>query len=389
MSDGHDSLFGTIGISSGFDSGNIVVVRRNGANFDLAIAKDHQSDFYQWFHFRLTGAKGVPVSLRIGNAGGSAYPDGWRDYQACASYDRQDWIRVPTSYSNGTLTIAFTPTADSVWLAYFAPYSVDRHHDLVARTAALPGVVHERLGATLDGQDLDLLRIGEGPKQVWFYARQHPGESMAEWWIEGMLGRLTDQHDPIGRSLRQRATFHIIPNMNPDGSKRGHLRTNAAGVNLNREWHEPNLERSPEVWHVLNRMDATGVDFAMDIHGDEAIPYAFIAGFEGIPNWTDAQGRAYHLFRDTLARRTPDFQTRHGYPVSGKGKANLSMSTNQLANRFGCVAATLEMPFKDNLDLPDPLRGWSPERSKALGAECLGALHEVLDQLPAPRSVEA
>ena len=45
MSDGHDSLFGTIGISSGFDSGNIVVVRRNGANFDLAIAKEHQSDF--------------------------------------------------------------------------------------------------------------------------------------------------------------------------------------------------------------------------------------------------------------------------------------------------------------------------------------------------------
>ena len=151
MSDGQDSPFGTIGISSGFDSGNIAVVGRNGANFDLAIAKDHQSDFYQWFHFRLTGAKGVPVSLRIGNAGGSAYPDGWRDYQACASYDRQNWIRVPTSYSNGTLTIAFAPEADSVWLAYFAPYSVDRHHDLVARTAARPGVVHERLGATLDG----------------------------------------------------------------------------------------------------------------------------------------------------------------------------------------------------------------------------------------------
>lgn len=38
-----------------------------------------------------------------------------------------------------------------------------------------------------------------------------------------------------------------MPNVNPDGSIRGHLRTNAAGANLNREWKDPTLERSPEV----------------------------------------------------------------------------------------------------------------------------------------------
>ena len=38
-----------------------------------------------------------------------------------------------------------------------------------------------------------------------------------------------------------------VPNMNPDGSYRGHLRTNASGANLNREWKNPTLERSPEV----------------------------------------------------------------------------------------------------------------------------------------------
>ena len=38
-----------------------------------------------------------------------------------------------------------------------------------------------------------------------------------------------------------------MPNVNPDGSIRGHLRTNAVGANLNREWKEPTVERSPEV----------------------------------------------------------------------------------------------------------------------------------------------
>ncbi|ARS28810.1 peptidase M14, carboxypeptidase A [Sphingomonas sp. KC8] len=371
-----------IGISAAFDSGNIIVVDRTGDSFDLEIAKDHHSDFYQWFHFRLTGAAGRDVTLRILNAAGSAYPGGWQNYHARVSEDRRTWRQAAdTSYADGVLTIRYRPATNNAWFAYFAPYSMERHHDLVARIAARPGVTYASLGRTLDGQELDCLTIAGGKKQVWLYARQHPGESMAEWWMEGALERLTDPQDSVARALRCAATFHIVPNMNPDGSQLGHLRTNAAGVNLNREWHEPSLTRSPEVLHTLNRMVETGVDFAMDVHGDEAIPHVFIAGFEGIPNWTERQGQLYHRFRDTLAQRTPDFQTVHGYDTAAPGKANLSMSTNQLANRFGCVAMTLEMPFKDNDDLPDGEFGWSPARSIRLAEDCLATLCEMIDAI--------
>ena len=53
----------------------------------------------------------------------------------------------------------------------------------------------------------------------------------------------------------------------------------------------------------------------------------------------------------------------------------MSMSTTQLAERYGCVSMTLEMPFKDNFDLPDEVYGWSPQRSKYLAFACLDALH--------------
>ncbi|MBX9729485.1 MAG: carboxypeptidase family protein, partial [Sphingopyxis sp.] len=175
--------------------------------------------------------------------------------------------------------------------------------------------------------------------------------------------------------------IHVVPNMNPDGSVRGHLRTNFAGVNLNREWATPSAERSPEVLCVRNAMDESGVDFAMDVHGDEAIAAAFLAGFEGIPSWTDELGAKYYRFRDRLAARTPDFQTTLGYSVAGAGMANLSMSTNQLAERFGAVSMTLEMPFKDNAGLPDPVQGWSPERSAQLGRDCIATLAELIDEL--------
>ena len=82
-----------------------------------------------------------------------------------------------------------------------------------------------------------------------------------------------------------------------------------------------------------------------------------------------------------LQRLSADFQTKIGYPPAPAGRANLTMSTNALAERFGCLAMTLEMPFKDNDDLPDPVAGWSPERSKALGRDCLAALVEVVGDL--------
>ncbi len=374
-----------IQINAAFDSGNIIVNQITGTTAHLAIRKDRESDFFQWFHFRVACRAGDVLEMHITGLAASAYPLGWENYRACVSEDRDSWLRADTNWDaaadGGTLSIRWEATSDVVWFAYFAPYSLERHYDLVANAAAYEGVTLRQLGTSLEGRPIDCLELGEGGKQVWLYARQHPGESMAEWWMEGALDLLTDPHDPVARKLLKQCRFHIVPNMNPDGSFRGHLRTNHAGVNLNREWAEPSLEKSPEVLCVRNAMDESGVDFAMDVHGDEAIAAVFFAGFEGIPSWNEAQYGKFVKFREALARRTPDFQTELGYDESKPGEANLSMSTNQLAERFGAVAMTLEMPFKDNQFLADEDHGWSPERSMQLARDCLATLAELVDEV--------
>ncbi|SEJ79444.1 Murein tripeptide amidase MpaA [Sphingomonas sp. OV641] len=373
-----------LSINAAFDSGNIRLIAIEGDRVDLEIVKDYQSDFYQWFYFRVAGVAGRRLTFRILNAGGSAYPFGWPGYRTRASTDRKAWRTVETRYADGVLEFdwqgdaAAVGDAQIVWFAYFAPYTMEQHADLVARIAARPGVRHRELGTTLDGQAIDCFDIGTGPKSVWLYARQHPGESMAEWWMEGALDWLTST---AAASLLQAATVHVVPNMNPDGTRRGHLRTNAAGVNLNREWHSPTPDRSPEVLHVRNAMDETGVAFAMDVHGDEAIAANFIAGFEGVPSWTEKRGSLFVEFGRRLAAHTPDFQTELGYEKSQPGRANLSMSTNQLAERFGAVSVTLEMPFKDHDANPDAAFAWSPERSAKLGVACLEVLSEMIGDL--------
>ena len=361
-------------ISSHFDSGAIEVLAAASADaITLNIRKDSSADIVQWFHFRLQGAMFQPCTMRFMNAGKAAYPSGWENYQAVASYDRQNWFRVPTAYADGVMTISHTPEQDSVYYAYFEPYSRERHLDLLGRAARSPLVRIVDLGNTVQGRDLNLVRIGEpgAAKKVWVIARQHPGESMAEWFAEGMIVALIERANPVARRLLENTVFYIVPNMNPDGAVLGNLRTNAASANLNREWVAPSLEASPEVWHVKNMIHETGCDLFLDIHGDEGLPYVFVAGSEMLEGFTEAQARQQQAFIDEFKRASPDFQDKYGYGSGKYREEMLKLASKYVGHHFKCLSLTLEMPFKDNAQAPLPEVGWNGARSAKLGEAIL------------------
>ena len=241
-----------ITVSSAFESGSIEVVDASDPSDILLklVPEPHSqledATFMQWFHFSVSNAEGVPLKISITNAGDASFAAGWGEtpvgpgYKAVCTYDKLDFFRVPgTSYDAdaGTLTIEITPQQPTLWLSYFAPYPYQRHMELVTKIGATVSGSHSVIGQSLDGRDIDLLQIGSGAgAQIWVIAQQHPGEHMAEYWTEGLLDRLTDPSDPVSKKLLQNATFYVVPRINPDGCFRGHLRTNAGGANLNREW---------------------------------------------------------------------------------------------------------------------------------------------------------
>lgn len=374
-------------ITANFDAGNIDVISLdNKKDIQLAIRPDVGEEFFQWFNFRLSGDVGEQYVLNIVNAGEASYLEGWENYEAVASYDREYWFRLPTSYKDGKLTITVELECDTIQIAYFAPYSYECHQDLLAAVQTRPLVTLEHLGETLDKRDLTLVNISDGNNEVnkrniWITARQHPGETMAEWLVEGLLYSLLDSDNATAKLLLEKANVYIVPNMNPDGSVRGHLRTNAIGTNLNREWSNPSLEKSPEVFHVINKMETTGVDLFYDVHGDEALPYVFLAGSQGTPSYSDRLARLRDKFSDMLKIASADFQSEVGYDVDAPGTANMTIATHWVAERFDCLANTLEMPFKDNDNLPFEDTGWSPERSAKLGEASLVAMLAVVDDL--------
>jgi murein tripeptide amidase MpaA len=363
-----------IKISHQFDAGAIEIVRADiPSNIELKIRKDTRAEFAQWFHFRLQGAKDQACTMRFPNAGQSAYPSGWEEYRAVASYDRVRWFRVPTSYDGQVMTVRHTPEYDSVYYAYFEPYSWERHLGLLGRVDQSPLARVIDLGSSVEGRDMNAIVVGnpQVPKKVWVIARQHPGETMAEWFAEGMLDALLDPENPTARALFDHAVFYIVPNMNPDGSVLGNLRTNAVGANLNREWMTPTLDTSPEVYCVRQKIHETGCDLFLDVHGDESIPYVFAVGNEMLDGFSNKQAEEQTVFLADCKEACTDFQLEHGYPASKYKEEVLKLASKYIAHTFKCVSLTIEMPFKDHLNNPDAEVGWDGKRSMRLGREIL------------------
>ena len=315
--------------------------------------------------------------------------------------DDDSWRRNQTTkYVDGQLTwTQVHNTNGSTFFSYWPPYTYNRHVKLISdcsnqiSTRGSPCSEYnptvESLGQTLQGREMECISIGKGKLIAWIQHRQHPGETMAEFFAEGLLHRLLGvgadgELDETTKKILDQYRLYIVPNMCPDGSVLGHLRTNSVGANLNREWatvHEgyeaPTLERSPEAHAVLAKMDETGVDFFLDVHGDEELPYVFFSGAEKTPVWGDRIKHLQGYFIASFQRANSDVQKEIGYPPpdsEADALKYMNVATNQVSCRFSCLGLTLEMPYKDCATNPDPDKGFNPVRAKQLGSNLVEAL---------------
>ncbi|MBD1555126.1 M14 family metallopeptidase [Pseudomonas typographi] len=373
-------------IGAEFDSGNIQVLDATDPGaIRLAIRPDRQSGHFQWFHFEATGlVPGQPYHFRLENAGRSSYNRAWAGYNAVASEDGEQWFRVPSQFDGQALSFSLHAPGPRLRVAYFEPYSRERHARLIGRalTGGLQCIARGRSG---EGRDIELLQAGDGAahkRKLWLIAQQHPGEHMAEWFMEGAIDYLLSGA-PALQGLLKHANLYLIPNMNPDGAFHGHLRTNSFGQDLNRAWQQQAPMQAPEAHFAFEQMQAIGVDAFIDVHGDEEIPHVFTAACEGNPGYTPRIARLEQQFRDLLCAQTPDFQQTRGYPRSAPGRANMALACNAVGQRFDCLSLTLEMPFKDHDDNPAPATGWNGQRSAQLGKAVLIVLAKMAGALRA------
>mmetsp|Transcript_116863 Transcript_116863/g.372041 ORF Transcript_116863/g.372041 Transcript_116863/m.372041 type:complete len:1310 (-) Transcript_116863:62-3991(-) len=107
-------------------------------------------------------------------------------------------------------------------------------------------------------------------------ARQHPGEVVGSWSVQGFLKFILGP-SAIARKLREAYVFHVVPMVNVDGVVHGNSRCTLAGVDPNRVWHDPNPIIHPVVYalkqylrNVAQGSGAKGIELFLDMHGHSA-----------------------------------------------------------------------------------------------------------------------
>ncbi|EJK60286.1 hypothetical protein THAOC_19382 [Thalassiosira oceanica] len=229
-----------ISISDSFDGGNAefsglklvdgeedfcdvhVTVNIRKDPFTELESKEH----FQYFSFRSTlnrdapamkglfqGKKSIKVKYILENAGKTlidceaSYAHAFRGYSTfytqTSPFDPDSWRRKDdTAFDGGALTWTHVHDLDSptACFAYFPPYSYERHLGLVAKCAesGVDATVRS-LGQSVEGREIDCVKVGNGPRTCWIIHRQHPGESMAEFYAG-----IADAAAGIGREVGQR-----------------------------------------------------------------------------------------------------------------------------------------------------------------------------------------
>lgn len=361
-------------VDDDFPGGAIRVVRaRARGALELALRGDSAADVKQWFAFTVSSE--VSREVAIVDAARSTFESAWSRYRAMTSTDGRRWRRAATELDGEALVIRHTGRAAPTWYAYATPYPERRLQRVLRAIASADHVEVHPIGTTVEGRPLPVVAFGDddAARTVWVVARQHPGETPASWAAEGLLARLANAEDPVVRALLERARVLVAPLVNLDGAHLGNHRTNAAGVDLNRAWDDPDRDQAPEVAALLGAIEAGGVDLFLDVHADESSPYAFPSGCEGNPGFDADQAAREAALRGDLAALSPDFVDESWYGEDEPGEADLSAAANAIAEATGATALTLELPVGDRGEgrIRD---GWSEVRAAELGATLVDAL---------------
>lgn len=194
------------------------------------------------------------------------------------SVDGKHWKAVTMDYIEpDQRRLQIHMDSDSLYVARLQPYCLSDLEKLKAEIAGKAMVEITPIGSTVEGRELEIIRIGSAtaPKRILIRARAHPWEPGGNWVIEGLIRRLL-QDDDFARQCLATYCLYIMPMANKDGVARGKTRFNMNGKDLNRDWLEPadpNLcpeNAALEKW--LASMIAQGLrpDLAIDFHNDAA-----------------------------------------------------------------------------------------------------------------------
>ena len=242
------SLLSQVHFDANFESGNLKsATTADSVNYVVTTYEDIGG---RWFYFRMSGVQNKFVKVTVSNSD---------VIRAVYSYDNKAFTRFSVSESPDTNIFQKTYEYDTVYVAYYTPYTFNYLQSRIKQWSASPYVKVDTLGLTLRNLPIEELTITDPAfpdslkYHVWVHARTHPGETPSSWHFDGFIESILANNEVV-QFYREHIVFHCIPFTNPDGVFWGRSRTNYDGVDVESNWNKSDAATTAEVKILKKRM---------------------------------------------------------------------------------------------------------------------------------------
>ena len=232
------------------------------------------------FHFQLQAKPGSKLTLEfrnMDNVWNGKHGSIAKELKSVViSTDGLKWQTVATRVlPENRIQVDLEMPGPKLFVARLEPYRISDLERFLSAIQSNPSVAIEKIGRTVEGRDLEIVRVGNpaAPHRVFLRARAHAWESGGNWVVQGLIQRLL-KSDAEAKALQERYCLYVMPMANQDGVARGHTRFNSQGWDLNRNWDKPAPEDvAPEnfwleKWLVRMKERGQTPDLGLDLHND-------------------------------------------------------------------------------------------------------------------------
>ena len=264
------AVFSQVNFFGDFESGNInTVTTSDSINYTVTTKDDIGGS---WFYFGISGVENKFIRVNVSNSDVT---------RAMYSYDNNNFERFSASESPQINVFQKTFTQDTVYVAYYTPYTYSYLQERISEWEESQFVDVDTVGYSGQNFPMQEIRItdttvpDENKFRVWIHARTHPGETPSSYQFDGVIQKLLSS-DEVIQYYRENIVFHCIPFVNPDGVYFGRSRTNFDGIDLERQWNKPDDQTPAAVLALKNRLTEINsekvVSVFQNLHS-QAAPY--------------------------------------------------------------------------------------------------------------------
>jgi Zinc carboxypeptidase len=324
---------GQIKLTSDFAAGRMDECKRTGDNEYLItlVPENTPINSSPWYAFKIEAEQVTDITITMKVRGDK------HRYPPKISHDGKSWQLQNYQLEGERLIMKVKASPQSVTIAAQEIINNQYYVDWAAELTAGNAFTQSILGTSTQGRPIYKIESRNENANEWvvILGRQHPPEVTGALALFPFVETLLSNSE-LSKYFLRKYNVLVIPNINPDGVHAGNWRSNANGMDLNRDWDDFSQIETRLINDYLQGLVAQGqkIKFAVDFHSTQKDIFYTMPVDYGV----ESSYFVRHWLGE-LDRQMPNFNV----VLRPGNNPNLGVSKQYFSDKFGVHAITYEM----------------------------------------------